>query len=45
MTYLDVQNLTNRRNVTRLTFNPRTAASEREANIGVLPTVGVNWEF
>jgi hypothetical protein len=45
ITYLDVQNLTNRRNVTRLTFNPRTAASEREANIGVFPTVGVNWEF
>jgi hypothetical protein len=45
ITYLDVQNVTNRRNVTRLTFNPRTAASEREANIGVFPTIGVNWEF
>jgi hypothetical protein len=45
ITYIDIQNLTNRQNITRISYNARLGATEREANIGLFPTIGVNWTF
>lgn len=45
VTYLDVQNLNSRMNVSGYQWNPRKRVVERLSGIGVFPTVGVNWEF
>nr|MCU0634365.1 TonB-dependent receptor [Gemmatimonadaceae bacterium] len=45
ITYLDVQNATGRRNVSQITWNPRLRATEQNESIGVLPSIGINWEF
>lgn len=45
ITFLDVQNLTARANVSGYRRNPRTQMVENNAGLGVFPTIGVNWEF
>lgn len=45
VTYVDVQNLNSRMNVSGYQWNPRKRIVERQSGIGVFPTVGVNWEF
>jgi len=45
VTYLDVQNATGRRNETFAQWDPRTRSIEQPASLGVLPSVGVTWEF
>ena len=44
-TYVDVQNVYNRRNQTYINFNNATRKIEREELIGIIPTVGVIAEF
>lgn len=45
VTYLDVQNLYGRANVSRYTWNQRTGRVEADESLGVLPSIGVNVEF
>ena len=45
ITFIDVQNLTGRANISGYTWNPRTRMVGKNAGLGVFPTIGVNWEF
>lgn len=45
VTYLDVQNATSRQNVSQIAWDARLRAPKADASIGVLPSIGVNWEF
>jgi hypothetical protein len=44
-TYIDIQNIYNRKPVDVPRFNPRTGRAEQESSIGILPSIGVNAEF
>jgi hypothetical protein len=43
--FLDLQNVTNRDNPRPLQWNPRTRQTERNEGVGLLPSIGLNWEF
>lgn len=43
--FIDLQNVTNRENRGAPQWNPRTREAELNASIGLLPTIGLNWEF
>jgi outer membrane receptor protein involved in Fe transport len=43
--FLDLQNVTGRQNATTPQWNPRLRAVETAEGIGLLPTIGLNWEF
>lgn len=45
ITFVDVQNLNARANVSGYQWNPRTRVVEKSAGLAVFPTIGVNWEF
>jgi hypothetical protein len=45
ITYIDVQNATSRRNVSQISWNARLGTTERQESIGLLPSIGINWEF
>jgi hypothetical protein len=46
ITYIDIQNLYNRKNVSEISFNFRTMEQELdESEIGILPSIGVSLEF
>lgn len=45
ITYIDVQNVTGRRNVSGIRWDPRTQSTELQQSIGLLPSIGVNIEF
>lgn len=45
ITFLDVQNLNGRVNVSGFQWNPRKREVEKLAGLAVFPTIGVNWEF
>ncbi len=45
VTYIDIQNVYGRSNVTAYEWNFRTAKPEPNESLGVLPTIGVNIEF
>lgn len=45
ITYIDVQNITGRKNVNGRKWNVRDQAIELQESIGVLPSIGVNIEF
>jgi hypothetical protein len=44
-TYIDIQNVYGRANVSRLEWNSRLGAVDTEESLGVLPTIGINLEF
>ena len=44
-TYLDIQNIYNKKNVAQIRWNPRAGTSEYSTNIGILPSIGINLEF
>jgi hypothetical protein len=44
-TYIDVQNITNRKNVYEYRWNQFTRQIEKSENLGILPTIGVSAEF
>jgi hypothetical protein len=45
ITYVDVQNVYNRKPIDVPRFNPRTGELERVGSIGILPSIGVSAEF
>ena len=45
VTYLDVQNIYNRKNVSQFTWNERKQRVETDESLGVLPSLGVRVEF
>lgn len=45
VTYLDVQNATSRKNISQIAWDARLRAPKPDESIGVLPSIGVNWEF
>jgi hypothetical protein len=45
VTYLDVQNVYNRQNVSQYTWNERKQQVTADESLGVLPTIGINLEF
>ncbi len=44
-TYIDIQNIYNRKSIDVPRFNPRTGKTEQETSIGILPSIGVSAEF
>ena len=45
VTYIDLQNATSRKNISQIAWDARLRAPKPDASIGLLPSVGVNWEF
>ena len=45
VTFIDVQNINGRANVTGLQWDPRAQRVDRSVGLKVLPTIGINWEF
>lgn len=45
ITYIDIQNVTGRKNVSGYRWNSRLAAVEAQESIGILPSIGINVEF
>jgi hypothetical protein len=45
VTYLDIQNITGRENVSGLQWNQRTRAVERNTSLGLLPSIGFSIDF
>ncbi len=45
VTFVDIQNVNGRENVTRLRWDPRLQRVDRSVGLKVLPTIGVNLEF
>jgi hypothetical protein len=45
VTYIDIQNVYGRKNVSGERWNVRKNAPEYQESIGVLPSIGVSWEF
>jgi hypothetical protein len=43
--FLDLQNVTGRANELPPSWNPRTRLVERNTGLGLLPSIGLNWEF
>lgn len=43
--FVDLQNVTNRANVGAPQWNPRTRMAELNSSVGLLPSIGLNWEF
>jgi hypothetical protein len=44
-TYIDIQNVYSRENVSQIRWNPRTGEPEYGRSIGILPSIGINLEF
>lgn len=44
-TYIDIQNIYNRKNVAALRWNPRFNKVEAQGSIGILPSIGINFEL
>lgn len=45
ITYIDIQNVYGRKNVSGTRWNPRTKSVENMSSIGILPSIGVSVEF
>lgn len=45
VTYLDIQNLFNTKNVTAVRWNPREKTVEYQKSFGILPSIGIYFEF
>jgi hypothetical protein len=43
--YLDVQNVTDRENVSRFQWNLRDRTVEPDASVGRLPSLGITFDF
>lgn len=43
--FLDLQNVTGRQNPSLPQWNPRLGAIDPDEGLGLLPTIGLNWEF
>ncbi len=45
ITYIDIQNITGRKNVSGLQFDQQTQTVVQQSSIGILPSIGVNIQF
>jgi outer membrane receptor for ferrienterochelin and colicin len=45
ITYIDIQNIYGRKNVTSVRWNERLGEAEYNESIGILPSIGISWEF
>lgn len=45
ITYIDIQNIYNRKNVTSYSWNYREQKVEKNTEIGILPSIGISWEY
>ena len=45
VTYLDIQNATARQNISQIVWDARLRAPRPDESLGVLPSIGINWEF
>ena len=45
VTYVDLQNATSRKNISQIAWDARTRAPKANESIGLLPSIGINWEF
>ncbi|NWF89911.1 MAG: TonB-dependent receptor [Ignavibacteriaceae bacterium] len=45
ITYIDIQNIYNRKNSATIRWDPRTQSVDAESSIGILPSIGVSVEF
>jgi hypothetical protein len=45
ITYIDIQNIYNRKPIDVPRFNPRTKELEQTGSIGILPSIGISAEF
>ena len=45
ITYVDIQNVYNRKNITGVRWDPRTQSPEFNENIGILPSIGISAMF
>ena len=45
VTYLDVQNATARKNISQIAWDARLGAPKPNESLGLLPSIGINWEF
>lgn len=45
VTYIDVQNATARKNVSQIVWDARRRTPVPNESIGLLPSIGINWEF
>jgi hypothetical protein len=45
ITYLDIQNIYNRKNTASIRWDPRTIRVDESSSIGILPSIGVSAEF
>ena len=45
VTYLDVQNATSRNNISQIAWDARLQAPRENVSLGLLPSIGINWEF
>jgi len=45
ITYIDIQNIYNRKNITGIRWDPRTQAPEFNETIGILPSIGISAMF
>ena len=45
ITYLDIQNIYNRKNTASIRWDPRTMQVDESSSIGILPSIGISAEF
>jgi outer membrane receptor protein involved in Fe transport len=45
VTYIDLQNATSRKNISQIAWDARLRAPKADESIGLLPSIGINWEF
>ncbi|MBX3042285.1 MAG: TonB-dependent receptor [Candidatus Kapabacteria bacterium] len=43
--YIDIQNIYGRKNVSGIRWDPRTGSPVLQQSIGILPSIGISWEF
>jgi len=43
--FIDLQNISNRKNAQTPQWNPRTQMPNADSGIGLFPSIGLNWEF
>ena len=45
VTYIDVQNASARKNISQIVWDARLRAPRADQSLGLLPSIGINWDF
>ena len=45
VTYIDVQNASARKNISQIAWDARLRAPRADQSLGLLPSIGINWDF